>query len=267
MPLTLPALFVSHGAPTFAVEPGLAGPQLTEAGRRLPRPEAVLVVSPHWATDGGVRVATAGHPETIHDFQGFPPALYELRYPAQGHPALAVRAARLLEEAGFDVALDPARGLDHGAWVPLSYLFPDASVPVFQVSLPRPLDPAGALALGRALASLRGQGVLIVGSGSLTHNLYEFRGHSAGEEPYVREFTQWVRAAVVAGDVRRLVDYERLAPHASRAHPGDDHFLPLFVTLGVAGFGDAVQVIDGGIAHGVLSMESYIIGPAARLSL
>jgi 4,5-DOPA dioxygenase extradiol len=260
MPRTLPVLFVSHGAPTFALEPGLAGPRLTDVGRQLPPVEAVLVVSPHWATNGEVRVAATGHPETMHDFGGFPRELYGLHYAATGHPALAKRTALLLGEAGFNAVLDPSRGLDHGAWVPLSYLFPEAQVPVFQVSLPLPLDTAGALALGRALAPLREQGVLIVGSGSLTHNLYEFRSHGSHEEPYVREFTQWVRDAVVRGDVQRLIDYERLAPHASRAHPGNDHFLPLLVALGAAAPGDSVQVIDGGITHGVLSMESYVIG-------
>jgi 4,5-DOPA dioxygenase extradiol len=261
MPNTpLPVLFVSHGAPTFAVEPGLAGPQLTEAGRSLRSAQAVLVVSPHWMTKGAIRVAATPEPETIHDFGGFPRALYEIRYPAKGHPVLAAHTARVLADAGFDVRIDSQRGLDHGAWVPLSYLFPDAHVPVFQVSLPDTLSPQGAVVLGRALATLREQGVLIVGSGSLTHNLYEFRRHGAGQEPYVREFTAWVRDAVVRGDVQRLADYERLAPHAARAHPGNDHFLPLLVALGATAAGEPVQVIDGGVAHGVLSMESYVIG-------
>jgi 4,5-DOPA dioxygenase extradiol len=261
MPNTpLPVLFVSHGAPTFAVEPGLAGPRLAEAGRGLPSAQAVLVVSPHWATKGDVHVATTPDPETIHDFGGFPRALYEIRYPAKGHPVLAAHTARVLADAGFDVQVDPQRGLDHGAWVPLLYLFPDARTPVFQVSLPYSFGPQGAVALGRALSTLRAQGVLIVGSGSMTHNLYEFRRHDAGEEPYVREFTAWVRDAVVRGDVQRLADYERLAPHAARAHPGNDHFLPLLVAVGATAAGEPVQVIDGGVAHGVLSMESYVIG-------
>ena len=263
MSAALPVLFISHGAPTFAIEPGLAGPQLTELGRRLPPVEAVLVVSPHWMTQGDVRVTVTQNPETIHDFGGFPRALYELHYPVDGHPVLATRTARLLRDAGFNAGVDSHRGLDHGAWVPMRHLFPDAQVPVFQVSLPQPLDPAGALTFGRALGPLREQGVLIVGSsGSLTHNLYEFRGHDRGEESYVLEFARWVRDAVVAGDVQRLIDYRRLAPHASRAHPSDEHFLPLLVALGAAAVGDPVQVIDGGITHGVLSMESYAIGQA-----
>ena len=260
----LPVLFVSHGAPTFAIEPGLAGPQLAALGRALPAAEAVLVVSPHWMTRGGVRVTASPLPETIHDFGGFPRDLYALRYPAAGHPALAARTAELLAQAGYQAGTDPRRGLDHGAWVPLRHLYPEAQVPVFQVSLPQPLDPAGALAFGRALAPLRGQGVLIVGSGSMTHNLYEFRGHGGGDAPYVAQFTQWVREAtrnaMRDGDVQPLIDYRRLAPHAERAHPTDEHFLPLLVAIGAAAAGEPLQVIDGGITYGILSMESYVIG-------
>jgi 4,5-DOPA dioxygenase extradiol len=267
---TLPVLFISHGAPTFAIEPGRAGPQLTELGRTLPHAKAVLVVSPHWMTPREVRVTTSAQPDTIHDFGGFPRALYELQYPVAGHPALAARTAELLNEAGFPTRLDPQRGLDHGAWVPLRHLLPDAHVPVFQVSLPHPLDPAGALALGRALAALRDEGVLIVGSGSMTHNLNEFRGHGGGDAPpYVAEFTRWVRGAVQAatqhGNVQPLIDYRSLAPHALRAHPSDEHFLPLLVAVGAASAGEPLQVIDGGITYGALSMESYAIGASAAV--
>ncbi|MGO4328187.1 dioxygenase [Cupriavidus sp. 2TAF22] len=264
MSAALPALFVSHGAPTFAIEPGLAGPQLTALGRALPTPKAVLVVSPHWMTRGGVGVTTTERPETIHDFGGFPPALYALRYPVAGHPDLAMRTVALLGEAGIPARADPQRGLDHGAWVPVRHLYPDAHVPVFQVSLPQPLDPAGALALGRALAPLRDQGVLIVASGSMTHNLYEFRGRDGTDAPYVARFTAWVREAVRKamqdGDTAALLDYRRLAPDAARAHPTDEHFLPLLVAVGAAVAGEALQVIDGGIDYGVLSMESYVFG-------
>lgn len=157
-----PALFVSHGSPMFAVEPGVLGPRLHEIGARLENVAAVLVVSPHWQTRG-VRVATTAAPETIHDFGGFPAVLYGLQYPAPGQPELAREAGRLLAAAGYDVTLDERRGLDHGAWVPMRHLFPDADVPVFQVSLPVGTDAAGALRLGAALAPLRNRGVLIVG--------------------------------------------------------------------------------------------------------
>ena len=170
----LPTLFVSHGAPTFALDPGRLGPQLTALGQALPRPAAVLVVSPHWITSQ-VRVGTSAAPETIHDFGGFDATLYTLQYPAEGAHLAARRALELLQAAGLPATPNADRGLDHGAWVPLSHLYPKADIPVFQVSLPEWLDADGAYDYGRVLAPLAGEGVLIVGSGSLTHNLYEFR--------------------------------------------------------------------------------------------
>ena len=182
-----PSLFISHGAPTFAIEPGIAGPALTALGRALPRPSAVLVVSPHWMTPSP-RVGLVARPQTIHDFGGFDPALYEITYPVDGHPALAQRALDLLSAAGWAPQADERRGLDHGAWVPLRHLYPAAEVPAFQVSLPARLDGDSAWAFGAALAPLANEGVLIVGSGSLTHNLGEFRAGAGSDEPYAAEF-------------------------------------------------------------------------------
>lgn len=258
----LPPLFISHGAPTFALEPGLAGRQLGEVGRALPRPAAVLVVSPHWMTRGVV-VGMATRPETIHDFGGFPEALYRLQYPAPGHPGLARQAGERLQSAGFTVNFDADRGLDHGAWVPLMHLYPDADVPVFQVSMPHTLDAEGAWALGAALAPLAAEGVLILGSGSLTHNLYEFRQSATGPAPYAVAFVDWVRAAVLEHDRDRLVHTMQRAPHAARAHPTDEHFLPLLVAAGAADASSPVTVLPGGITYGVISMESYLFGPVA----
>ena len=260
----MPSLFISHGAPTFALEPGLAGPRLTALGRALPRPQAVLVVSPHWMTPTP-RVGFAAQPDTIHDFGGFDPALYQLRYPAPGHAALAQRTVDLLNEAGWSAQADPRRGLDHGAWVPLMHLFPDADLPVFQVSLPARLDAASAWAFGEALAPLAEEGVLIVGSGSLTHNLHEFRSGHGGEEAYAAEFAAWVREAVEQGDHARLLRTLDDAPHAQRAHPTPEHFWPLLVAAGATPEADAplpVRVIEGGITHGVLAMDSYVFGLA-----
>jgi 4,5-DOPA dioxygenase extradiol len=254
-----PAFFISHGAPTFALEPGLLGPRLRALGEKLSGVEAVLVVSPHWQTRE-VRVMTGAAPATLHDFGGFPPALYELRYPAPGHPEAAAEAGRLLAGAGYTVAFDERREFDHGAWVPLWHLLPAADVPVFQVSMPHDLDAAGALRLGRTLAPLRERGVLIVGSGSLTHNLYEIRAPGAAEVTYAREFAGWVRDAVIAGDEEKLTAYRRLAPHAERAHPTEEHYLPLMVALGARAEGEIAQVIEGGITYGVLSMDSYAWG-------
>lgn len=256
-----PVFFISHGAPTFALEPGRLGARLTDLGKALSGVKAVLVVSPHWQTDG-VKVMANTAPKTLHDFGGFPRALYDFQYPARGHLQFAVEAGRLLAGAGFEVDLDDERGLDHGAWVPLLHLLPAADIPVFQVSMPHSLDAAEALHIGRALAPLRQHGVLIVGSGSMTHNLDEFRASGAGEAAYVREFTAWVRQSVLAGAVDTLVDYRRLAPHAKRAHPTEEHFLPLLVAVGANGGESAAQVIDDEIAYGMLSMESYAWGLA-----
>jgi 4,5-DOPA dioxygenase extradiol len=260
----LPTLFVSHGAPTYALAPGIAGPQLTAAALELSRPQAVLIVSPHWMTRE-VRVSTAAHPSTIHDFGGFDPALYDLQYGAPGHPALAQRAIAALQRAGWNATADDRRGLDHGAWVPLRYLYPRADVPVFQVSMPVDLQAESALAFGQALAPLADEGVLILGSGSLTHNLYEFRHGQTDDAPYAHAFAAWIREAVQMGDGVRIVHALELAPHAQRAHPTTEHFLPLLVAFGAARDALPVTVLPGGMTHGVLSMESYAFGRALHL--
>lgn len=254
-----PVFFISHGAPTFALEPGLLGPQLNALGAQLADVKAVLVVSPHWQTQD-VKVTSTKKPETVHDFGGFPAELYTLQYPTPGQPELATAAAQLLTAAGFATGPDQRRGLDHGAWVPLYHLLPLANVPVFQVSMPVNLTTAQAVDMGRALAPLRSQGVMIIGSGSMTHNLYEIRQPDANPEAYAQEFAAWVRAAVLANAVKPLISYRTEAPHAERAHPTQEHFLPLLVALGALHEGDGVRVLDGGITHGVLSMESYVWG-------
>lgn len=254
-----PVLFISHGAPTFATEPGMLGPLLRALGTQLTGVRAVLVVSPHWQTRH-VQVMATPQPPTVHDFGGFPAPLYALQYPASGAPQWAAQAAALLQQAGFATGVDAQRGLDHGAWVPLLHLLQQAQVPVFQVSMPFALTTAQAVALGRALAPLREQGVMIVGSGSLTHNLGEF--HPAQTQPaaYVQAFSAWVRTAVLAHAVNTLVQYRTEAPHAVRAHPTEEHFLPLLVALGATQEGDGVQWLDGGIEHGMLCMDSYAWG-------
>lgn len=254
-----PVLFISHGAPTFALEPGHLGAQLHALGRQLTELKAVLVVSPHWQTQG-IKVMTTAQPETIHDFGGFPANLYTLQYAAAGAPELANETNHLLREAGFAPGPDAQRGLDHGAWVPLMHLLPDARVPVFQVSLPYNLNTELALKLGQALAPLRAQGVLIVGSGSMTHNLYDLQPAGSPPVAYAREFATWVRTAVLAKAVQPLLHYRFEAPHAERAHPSEEHFLPLLVAQGALGDAETVQAIDGGFTYGVLSMDSFVWG-------
>ena len=248
------SLFVSHGSPMFALTPGKAGPALAAVGRSLDGIQAVLVVSPHWQSRG-LQVMATPAPDTVHDFGGFPEPLYALRYPAPGAPAHAQIAADALRAAGLDVALDAHRGFDHGAWVPLRYLFPAAAQPTFQVSMPADLDAAGALRLGAALAPLRAQGVLIVGSGSLTHNLREVWRH-VEDASYVDAFAHWVRDAVQRRDIAALADYRAQAPHAQRAHPTEEHFLPLLVALGASAAGEAATWIDGGVTDEVLRMDA-----------
>lgn len=254
-----PVFFISHGAPTFALEPGQLGPQLHALGSQLADLKAVLVVSPHWQTQG-VKVMTTAQPETLHDFGGFAANLYTLHYTAAGAPELANEAIRLLRGAGFAPEPDAQRGLDHGAWVPLMHLLPDASVPVFQVSLPFNLTTAQAMQLGKALAPLREQGVLIVGSGSMTHNLHDLQPPGSMQVAYAREFATWVKTAVLAKAVNPLLHYRSEAPHAERAHPTEEHFLPLLVALGVQIDAKTVQAIDGGFTYGVLSMDSFVWG-------
>jgi len=253
-----PSLFISHGAPTLAIDESPAARFLGRLGAQLPRPEAVVVASAHWLTRAPL-VTAAEHPGTIHDFSGFPRALYEIDYAAPGAPPIAARVRDLLVAAGFDCGLDPDRGLDHGAWVPLCLLYPEADVPVVQVSLQATAGPAHHHALGRALGPLREDGVLVVGSGSLTHNLGELRFDDADEGPpdWTREFRDWMAGCVSAGDTGALLDYRARAPHAARNHPTEEHLLPLFVALGAAGEPARGTNLHTSYSYGVLAMDVW----------
>ena len=257
--MTAPALFISHGAPTFALEPGALGARLREIGPALDAVRAVLVVSPHWQTRDLV-VSAAPQPETLHDFGGFPEPLYALRYPAPGAPQVAQEVADTLSAAGWPVTIDAHRGLDHGAWVPLLHLRPQADLPVLQLSMPFSLDAAAALALGQALRPLRDMGIAIAGSGSMTHNLGEFRGPGLPEQPYVRAFAQWMHERVITRDLQALADYRSLAPSAARAHPSDEHLLPLQVAVGATSAEEPATLLATEIRYGMLSMASYAWG-------
>ena len=261
----LPALFVPHGAPTMALAPGAAGQALATYAGALPRPRAVIAISAHWLTEQPV-VGTAGRLPTIHDFWGFPDALYEIDYPASGCPEAAAEVSRALADAGFAGGTDAARGLDHGAWVPLRLMYPDADVPVVPLSLPVALGPAGLRRLGTALAPLTRRGFLVLASGNLTHNLGDFRTavmSGSGVPPYVRDFADWVHARLAAGDDAALDDYRGRAPSAVRAHPTDEHLLPLFVAQGAGGPGAAVERFHAGIDSHVLAMDAYAFHGAA----
>jgi 4,5-DOPA dioxygenase extradiol len=258
-PARQPALFVPHGAPTFALRPGAAGAALARHAGRLGQPRAIVVISPHWET-AVPTVGMAARPETIHDFSGFPAELYALRYPATGCPEAAREVGAALEAAGLPVGYDARRGLDHGAWVPLRMMFPDADVPVVPLSVQPRLGAAHALRVGRALAPLRERGLLVLGSGNVTHNLADFVAAVRGDGStpgYVREFADWVWARLAAGDVDALLAYRESVAAASRAHPTDEHLLPLFVALGAAGQGFTAERLHSGIDDFVLAMDAY----------
>ena len=259
----VPPVFVSHGSPMLAVEPGAAGAMLARLGTELPRPRAVLAVSAHWEAPGPL-VGAASRPKVIHDFYGFPRQLYELDYAAPGAPTLAFRAAELLREAGLAPRASDTRGLDHGAWVPLRYLYPAADVPVAQLAISPARGARFHLDLGRALAPLAEEGVLVLGSGGVTHNLGEFRGQPADTPApdWVVEFGAWVAARLAAGDADALVDYRRSAPAALRNHPTEEHFLPLLVALGAAGVGARGRRVPGGTSYGILVMDAYVFESA-----
>jgi 4,5-DOPA dioxygenase extradiol len=260
----LPILFVPHGAPTFALQPGAAGEALARAASRLPRPRAIVMVSPHWETDVPA-VGCAPQLETIHDYWGFPAPLYDIRYPAAGDPGLAGEVCRLLREKGFEPDLDASRGLDHGAWIPLRIMFPEGGVPVVPLSIQGSRGPEHHFRLGEALAPLAADGVLIVASGNITHNLRDFQMalmQGTGTPDYVPRFADWMWEQVDRGDTGALLDYRRLAPDAVRAHPADDHLLPLFVALGAAGPGCRAERLHSGIDSIVLAMDAYALRPA-----
>ena len=270
----LPSLFVSHGSPMIALEPGEAGAFLQRLGPAIDatfgRPKAVLAISAHTTARAPLLLAAAQH-DTVHDFGGFPEALYALRYDAPGAPALADAAEALLVEAGIEVHKLPQGGLDHGIWTALRYIYPQADVPVLPLALVPALAPAQQFALGEALAALRAQGVLVMGTGSITHNLrLAFSNRSAAsdtatsaEMPQSRAFREWIAERSAARDWPALFDYRRSAPHAALMHPTDEHLLPWYPAAG-AGGRDAVPVrLHDSVTLGCLGMDTYAFGEGA----
>lgn len=274
----LPSLFLSHGSPMMALEPSPARNFLAGLGPLLPRPHAILVVSAHHdaAYQGGRATVTASPaPPTIHDFGGFPDELFAMRYPAPGDPALAARVAELtnnfvIPAAGgmagetFHVTADAARGLDHGAWVPLSLIYPAADIPVVQLSIASNASPEWHFALGQALAPLRDEGVLIVGSGSITHNLRAiFSARLPIDAPapaWVTDFTGWVAGRMAEGAVDDVLHAVERAPHGRDNHPTPDHILPLFVAMGAGGAPFGARRLHASATYGLLAMDAYAFG-------
>lgn len=253
----LPTLFISHGAPDLPIQSGAVQSFLRQLPQTLPQPEAILVVSAHW-NSSQPWVSEASRPRTIYDFSGFPNALYQLSYPAPGAPRLAGRVVDLLSEAGFVAATHPNRGLDHGAWKPLMLLYPEAQVPVTQLSIQYQQGPEHHFQLGRALEPLRDEGVLVIASGAATHNLRAFDpSYEASPPSWVTAFDQWLKNAIAQQDIPSLLNYRQLAPHAADNHPTEEHLLPLFVALGAGGKGARGQQLHSSYTYGAFSMAAY----------
>ena len=269
--MSLPSLFLSHGAPTILLDPSAARDFLSTLGSHIERPRAILLISAHHDArfEGGVVSVTSGaHPGTIHDFGGFPESLYRIRYPAPGAPDLAEQVASMVEAAGCTVHRDATRGFDHGAWTPLILAWPDADIPLVQLSIDTRQDAQWHLDLGRVLAPLRDEGVLIIGSGSMTHNLRAiFTTHAPVDavlRPEAVAFTDWMAERMEAGALDDIVHAVERAPYGHDSHPTPDHFMPLPVALG-AGMNDTgtfpkATRLHHSFTHGALAMDVYAFG-------
>lgn len=257
----LPTIFVSHGAPNLVLQDIPARRFLAALGAELPRPRAIACVTAHWETRAPA-VGGAAVPATIHDFGRFDDRLFAMRYPAPGDPALAAGVAAMFAAAGMPGRVDPGHGLDHGVWVPLMLMYPAADIPVVPISVQPDAGPGHHLALGRALASLRAEDVLVLGSGSFTHDLGRFRGQGVGAATPgdVDAFADWFDAALVAGREADVLDYRRLAPFAAENHPTEEHLLPLYVAMGAAGPGASAVRRHRSSTYGVLRMDAYAFG-------
>lgn len=255
----MPAIFVSHGPPAILLMKGKTPDFLKKLGAMLPRPKGVICVSAHWEATHP-RVTAAPRPEIIHDFSG-PPALFKMQYAVQGDPALAKNVVQLIKKAGLKANADSERGLDHGAWVPLKMMYPEADIPVVQLSVQTEKDPGHHYKLGKALMPLRENGVLIMGSGGAVHNLDEVHRYKIDSAPpdYARAFDDWLEKAVAAGATDTLIDYIHTAPDPRRSHPFPaEHFLPFFVPLAAAGPGSPGKKLHHDFMYGVLSMAVYL---------
>lgn len=263
--MTLPTLFVPHGAPTFALRPGAAGAALVDLAQTLERPKAIIVVSPHWETREPT-VGSAIDLETIYDFAGFSRELYTLTYPAHGNAELALQVDTCLQNAGYSARMDPHRGLDHGAWVPLRMMYPAADIPVIPLSIKAHAGAAYHYALGAALRPLREEGFLIIGTGSITHNLRDYMQCIHGGLPtpaYVPRFADWINDQLQSHLIDTLLDYRKTSIDAAQAHPTEDHFMPFFVALGAAGTGARAERFFAGVDDLVIAMDGYRFEPQA----
>ena len=257
----MPVLFIGHGSPMNGIEDTEFSRRWTQMAKEIPTPKAVLVVSAHWFTKG-TKITAMDFPKTIHDFGGFPQALFDVQYPAPGSPALAKETAGLLHSA--HVELDHDWGLDHGAWTVIRHMYPDASIPVLQLSIDYTKGPQYHYDLAKELYALRKKGVLIIGSGNLVHNLRMVAWDRLNDEEYgydwAKNINERFKSLIQEGDHRPLINYDTLGREALLAIPTPEHYLPLMYTLGVKGSKDAVSFFNDKAVGGSLTMTSVKIG-------
>lgn len=252
----MPALFVGHGSPMNAIEDTVFRRTWQDLGTKIPRPRAILCISAHWETDH-TSVGAAEQPATIHDFHGFPRALFDVRYPAPGDPALARRVTELVQETR--IHLDPSHGIDHGAWSVLSAMYPDADIPVLQLSLASRRPGAWHYAIGQELSALREEGVLLMGSGNIVHNLRYFKPDKPEPLDWALRFDEDLRERILEGHHEGLMGYETLGPDALLAIPTPEHYLPLLYILGAQRDEDSVELFNTEVVGGI-SMTSVLLG-------
>lgn len=247
----LPALFISHGAPTLAIEQSATTSALARIGQNLPKPHAIIIMSAHWQS-AKLEISSNPQPKTWHDFSGFTPELYDLQYPAAGQPALAETLAQQLTARGITCRVNPLRVSDHGVWAPLLHLYPEADIPIVQISLPRHYDSVACYQLGAQLAQLRDEQILLIGSGSITHNLQALRWQAESIDKTARDFKVWLLQQLKT-DIPSALNWQQY-PNYQNVHPSDEHLLPLFFALGA---GQRVSVVHQSMAHHSLGMDIY----------
>lgn len=251
---TLPGLFISHGSPMLALDPEQVGPALQRLSFNLPQPQAIIVMSAHWESQA-LEVSTANRPETWHDFRGFPEELYRIRYPAAGNPELAERLLSLFAEAGFQAHANSTRPRDHGVWMPLLHMYPQADIPVIEISLPKHYYAHRLYQLGQTLSSLRQQQILIIGSGSITHNLATLAWHNPNAQVphWATEFRQYVVQKLAHQDYEAVLNWKNL-PFIQQNHPSLEHLAPLFFVMGT---GHRFNLVHSSFSMGSLGMDIY----------
>lgn len=247
----LPALFISHGAPTLAVERSATTMALARIGQNLPKPRAIVIMSAHWQS-ANLEISSNPKPQTWHDFSGFSSELYELQYPASGQPALAETLAQQLSARGITCRINPMRVCDHGVWAPLRHVYPNADVPIVQISLPQHYDSVACYQLGAQLSQLRDEQILLIGSGNITHNLQNMRWQSDSVDDHAKDFKLWLLKQLKS-DIPAALDWQQF-PDYQNIHPSDEHLLPLFFALGS---GLRVSVVHQSMAHHSLGMDIY----------